>query len=62
MNGRIQTGSYDDKDGKKTYTTDVVAQNVEFLEWGDSNQSNQSDSDDPTPEGFHPTDSNDIPF
>lgn len=29
--GRIQTGSYD-KDGKKVYTTDVVAEEVEFLE------------------------------
>lgn len=28
--GRIQTGSYE-KDGRKIYTTDVVAQNVEFL-------------------------------
>ena len=28
--GRIQTGSYE-KDGRTIYTTDVVAQNVEFL-------------------------------
>lgn len=28
--GRIQTGSYE-KDGVKRYTTDVVAENVEFL-------------------------------
>ena len=32
LNGRIQTGSYTDKDGKKVYTTDVVADNVEFCE------------------------------
>lgn len=30
--GRIQTGNYTDKDGKKIYTTDVVAENVEFVE------------------------------
>lgn len=29
--GRIQTGSYKDKDGKTVYTTDVVAERVEFL-------------------------------
>lgn len=29
--GRIQTGSYE-KDGKKIYTTDVVAEEVEFAE------------------------------
>ena len=32
LNGRIQTGSYTDKDGKKIYTTDIVAENVEFCE------------------------------
>ena len=29
--GRIETGSYEDKDGKTIYTTDIVAENVEFL-------------------------------
>ena len=32
VEGRIQTGSFDDKDGNKRYTTDIVADNVEFLE------------------------------
>lgn len=32
LNGRIQTGNYTDKDGKKVYTTDIVAENVEFCE------------------------------
>lgn len=32
ITGRIQTGSYDGKDGKKVYTFDVVADNVEFVE------------------------------
>lgn len=30
--GRIQTGSYVNKDGQKIYTTDVIAENVEFVE------------------------------
>lgn len=30
--GRIQTGSYDDKDGKRVYTTEVVANEIAFLE------------------------------
>lgn len=30
--GKIQTGSYDDKDGKKVYTTEVVAEKIEFEE------------------------------
>ena len=32
VEGRIQTGSYDDKDGNKRYTMDVVADSVQFLE------------------------------
>jgi single-strand DNA-binding protein len=32
VEGRIQTGSYTNKDGVKVYTTDVVAENVEFAE------------------------------
>lgn len=37
IQGRIQTGSYTNKDGATVYTTDVVADRVEFLEWGDRN-------------------------
>jgi single-strand DNA-binding protein len=64
INGRIQTGSYDDKDGKRVYTTDVVANSVEFLEWGDNNQksSGSTGSDFSDIDGFHPTDNDDIPF
>lgn len=32
VTGRIQTGSYEDKDGKKVYTTDVVVEEIEFGE------------------------------
>ena len=31
IEGRIQTRNYDDKDGKKVYVTEVVADNVQFL-------------------------------
>ena len=31
VEGRIQTRSYDNNEGKKTYVTEVVATNVEFL-------------------------------
>ena len=39
LNGRIQTGNYTNKDGVKVYTTDVIAENVEFCE-SKSNESN----------------------
>lgn len=32
LDGRIQTGSYTNKDGQKVYTTDVVAESVEFAQ------------------------------
>ena len=32
LSGRIQTGSYTNKDGQKVYTTDVVAEDIEFAE------------------------------
>lgn len=32
VTGRLQTGSYTNKDGQKIYTTDVVAEDQEFCE------------------------------
>ncbi len=45
IQGRLQTGSYTNKDGVKVYTTDVVANRVEFLEWGDRNDRGQGGFD-----------------
>lgn len=59
IQGRIQTGSYD-KDGTRVYTTEVVANNVEFLEWGDKKQDNNDFGS--GMDGFYPVDNDDIPF
>jgi single-strand DNA-binding protein len=32
VDGRIQTGSYEGQDGKRVYTTEVVAESVQFLD------------------------------
>ena len=40
--GRIQTGSYDSKDGHKVYTTDVVCEELDFCE---SKQKQNADAD-----------------
>ena len=32
LSGRIQTGSYTNRDGNKVYTTDVVVEEAEFAE------------------------------
>lgn len=49
VEGRIQTGSYDDKDGNKRYTTDVVADNVQFLESKQQSQARSQSGDNTTP-------------
>ena len=50
LDGRIQTGSYTNKDGNKVYTTDVFAENVEFAQSkSDSSNSNNSN---PSSDGF----------
>lgn len=40
--GSIQTGSYQDKDGKTVYTTDILANSVEFLSKASESQTDTS--------------------
>ena len=40
VQGRIQTGSYEDNTGRTVYTTDVFADNVEFLDSRNDTQNN----------------------
>lgn len=50
LEGRIQTGSYDDKDGNKRYTVDVALDNFEFVESKAAReQSSNSNNYEPTP-------------
>lgn len=49
VEGRIQTGSYE-RDGQRVYTTDVVADNVQFLE--SKAQSQNRVNDNVTPADF----------
>lgn len=37
VNGNMRNNNYEDKNGVKHYNVEVVANRVEFLEWGDSN-------------------------
>lgn len=59
VTGRIQTGAYTDRDGKKVYTTDVVIEDQEFAE-----SKGQSEKPAETPaDGFVPVpDESDLPF
>lgn len=58
--GRIQTGSFTNKDGVKVYTTDVVVEEIEFAESKSSGQAASAtgqDSAATAPSGTLPTDS-----
>ena len=57
--GRLKTGSYE-KNGVTHYTTDIVAEQVEFLEPPKQNQSENKDYSDPY-DGFEEIDE-DVPF
>ena len=44
IEGRIQTRQWDDKNGNKRYTTEVIAQNVQFLGGAGGRTSQPSDN------------------
>lgn len=75
VQGRLQTRSYDNNQGQRVYVTEVVADKVQFLEWGDSNNTtgrntntniNRNNNDHAMggidTDGFQPVDDDDIPF
>jgi single-strand DNA-binding protein len=57
VEGHIQTGSYE-KDGHKVYTTDVICDKVEFVDW---KQSGQKATTYDAPAGFSEIDET-VPF
>lgn len=60
LEGRIQTGNYTDKDGVEHYTTDVIAEAVEFAESKKAEDAPQTNNGEwlQIPEGIE----NDLPF
>ena len=59
ISGRIQTGNYTNKDGVKVYTTDVVAERVEFL---GKKEEKPVETVEKAPEGFEQISADEIPF
>lgn len=59
IDGRIQTRSYDDQNGQKRYVTEVVADNVQFLDTKSSREQRQtSNESDLNPYSFADVDVN----
>lgn len=48
IEGRIQTRSYDDQNGQKRYVTEVVAENVQFLDSKKDGQANEVQNESPS--------------
>ena len=63
--GRMQTRNYDDKDGKKVYVTEVVAEEVEFV-GARVNNDDSIDAGDTKPQGgttvLKPIEDDTLPF
>lgn len=62
IEGRLQTGSYTNRDGVKVFTTDVIGERVEFLETkGSQMPERRQPAPEEPPEGFAQLDE-DVPF
>lgn len=61
VEGRIQTGSYKDREGKTVYTTDVVANRVEFLTKPNSGGHQEEQGSESVTDAFIEVDE-DLPF
>ena len=61
VEGRIQTGSYKDREGKTVYTTDVVANRVEFLTKPNSGSHQEEQRSESVTDAFIEVDE-DLPF
>lgn len=60
VSGRIQTRSFEAKDGGKRYITEVVADEVQFLEWADKGGAEHTKGN--SYDDMTPVDDGDIPF
>ena len=61
LTGRIQTGSYTNKDGQKVYTTDVVVEETEFVESKGTSSADNSNNSRPAPSAANNNDFMSIP-
>lgn len=59
ITGRINTRAYQAQDGSNRHVTEVIAEDMDFLE---SKKGNQGGSSSDAPEGYVPMDDEDIPF
>lgn len=61
IEGHIQTGSYENKEGQRIYTTDVIVDGFTFIDARDKS-GGDSEVQDQNYDGFFPVNNDDIPF
>lgn len=67
VDGRLQTRSYDNKEGRRVFVSEVVADSVQFLEPKNNNKQNNQQHNGQTQTGNNPFDNteedfSDLPF
>lgn len=63
LTGRIQTGSYTNKEGQRVYTTDIVAEDQEFAESSGTYSNQSAQETQHSDNGFMSVDENsELPF
>ncbi|HFN8889938.1 TPA: single-stranded DNA-binding protein [Staphylococcus aureus] len=67
VDGRLQSRSYDNKEGRRVFVTEVVADSVQFLEPKNNNKQNNQQHNGQTQTGNNPFDNteedfSDLPF
>ena len=61
VEGRLQTRSWEDKEGQKRFTTEIVASNMQILDRGPSKDTGADDRA-PGPAEMEQTSDDDVPF
>ena len=65
IEGRIQTGSYDNQEGQRVYTTDIVVDKFSFIDFKDSGSNSgyqEPQSQEEVSQGFLSYEDDEIPF
>ncbi|HCC5635831.1 TPA: single-stranded DNA-binding protein [Staphylococcus aureus] len=62
VDGRLQTRSYDNKEGRRVFVTEVVADSVQFLEPKNNNKQNNQQHNGQTQTGNNPFDNTEEDF
>lgn len=58
IKGAVQNRKYETQNGEKRYITEIIAENVQFLEWGEKKHSERSFDEN----GYRELEDDEVPF